>query len=397
MSYLERASSPPATTKASGGTGGDSLLRVSDRLDPNAAWRLIRDRQRFHDVPTISAGDSTWNTPKSDCTRIVCMSDTHGHLSEIAVPQGDILVHGGDVTSTGETAAIQELTDYVREKAFPHTICIAGNHDLTLHESFYQKNWKRFHSTPLNSSDGRKALETLMEETAAATSDTAPKFVYLEDKSCNVPISIYGSPWTPEFYNWAFNVPRGQPSWDTWAKIPDDTDVLVTHGPPLGRGDLCTHVGRAGCYDLLYHVQQRVKPRLHIFGHIHEGYGASFDGTTLFVNASNLNFCYEHVHPCIVIDLPHDPSQSARIVKPQCRLTRSDFLEMIVDGNYEALVDALLRSGCDDEDIPSGNELLQTADACRTICEKLIISKERKIQVHRELRMALSALYSMSF
>ena len=59
------------------------------------------------------------------------------------------------------------------------------------------------------------------------------------------------------------------------------------HGPPLGRGDQCHHGGRAGCYDLLKAVQGKVKPRLHVFGHIHEGFGVSSDGTTtLFVNTS---------------------------------------------------------------------------------------------------------------
>mmetsp|Transcript_7004 Transcript_7004/g.11628 ORF Transcript_7004/g.11628 Transcript_7004/m.11628 type:complete len:122 (+) Transcript_7004:686-1051(+) len=64
-------------------------------------------------------------------------------------------------------------------------------------------------------------------------------------------------------------------------------------------------------------------------GHIHEGYGTSFDGTTLFVNASNLDLDYEHVHPCVVIDLPHDSSLCARVVKSQCNLTGKDFLRTI--------------------------------------------------------------------
>lgn len=75
----------------------------------------------------------------------------------------------------------------------------------------------------------------------------------------------------PEYLSWAFNLPRGESCLQKWNLIPDDTDVLITHSPPLGYGDLC-HTGiRAGCVELLSTIQQRVKPKYHIFGHIHEG------------------------------------------------------------------------------------------------------------------------------
>ena len=382
----------------------NTLLKVADRLDPNAAWKLIRSSQTFVDVPTVLARDSTWNTPQSDCTRIVCMSDTHGRHGEVSLPQGDILIHGGDFTSTGEVATMEDLAQFFRDIAFPHTICIAGNHDMSLHESFYDTNWARFHDKPEEAARGRTVLETLMKETASESSDAGPQFLFLEDTSCTVltqsmnsrSLSIYGSPWTPEFYNWAFNLPRGQPSWDMWSKIPESTDILVTHGPPLGRGDLCTHGGRAGCYDLLYHVQERVQPRLHIFGQIHEGYGSCFDGTTLYINASNLDLEYDHVHPCIVIDLPHDSDQPARIVKPECHLSGNDFLKTI-HGNYEVLSDALERSGFDEDDMPAGDALLESAAAYKAICNKIYISRAQQDHAYRELRVALSELYAKSF
>ena len=75
----------------------------------------------------------------------------------------------------------------------------------------------------------------------------------------------------PEFYNWGFNLKRGQPCLDKWDLIPDEVDILMTHGPPLGHGDLCKHGGRAGCLQLLDTIQQRVRPLYHVFGHIHEG------------------------------------------------------------------------------------------------------------------------------
>ena len=80
-----------------------------------------------------------------------------------------------------------------------------------------------------------------------------------------------GTPWQPEFGGWAFNLKRGEECVKKWNLIPEDTDVLITHGPPLGFGDLCSTGIRAGCVDLLQSVQNRVKPKYHVYGHIHEG------------------------------------------------------------------------------------------------------------------------------
>ena len=80
-----------------------------------------------------------------------------------------------------------------------------------------------------------------------------------------------GTPWQPEFGGWAFNLKRGEECVRKWNLIPEDTDVLITHSPPLGFGDLCSTGIRAGCVDLLHSVQNRVKPKYHVYGHIHEG------------------------------------------------------------------------------------------------------------------------------
>ena len=95
---------------------------------------------------------------------------------------------------------------------------------------------------------------------------------YLQDSSTEIyGLKIYGTPWQPKFCGWAFNLERGQELINKWDQIPDDTDVLITHTPPVGYGDLCSTGIRAGCVDLLLSVQQRVKPKYHIYGHIHEG------------------------------------------------------------------------------------------------------------------------------
>ena len=95
---------------------------------------------------------------------------------------------------------------------------------------------------------------------------------YLEDSGTSVfGLHIYGTPWQPEHCGWAFNLPRGRPLLDKWDAIPEGTDILVTHTPPVGYGDHCSTGVRAGCVELLHTVQERVRPKYHVYGHIHEG------------------------------------------------------------------------------------------------------------------------------
>ena len=93
---------------------------------------------------------------------------------------------------------------------------------------------------------------------------------YLCDESLTLDgVKFYGSPWQPRFFDWAFNKDRGAPLKAIWDKIPLDTDVLITHGPPHGILDLTFDKIKAGCEELLLAVQ-RIKPKVHVFGHIHE-------------------------------------------------------------------------------------------------------------------------------
>lgn len=101
------------------------------------------------------------------------------------------------------------------------------------------------------------------------------------------------SPWQPVFCDWGFNLPRGEACLEKWQPIPAGVDILVTHGPPLGHGDRCRGGNRAGCGNLLEEIEGRIRPKLHVFGHIHEDYGVSTNGTTVFANASNCNIRYD--------------------------------------------------------------------------------------------------------
>jgi Icc-related predicted phosphoesterase len=208
--------------------------------------------------------------------RIVAISDTHGRHDRIRVPNGDVLIHAGDFTMEGTLEEVFAFDRFLAALPHAHKIVIAGNHDFCFER------------------DPEAARAALVHA------------LYLQDNAVEVEgIRFYGSPWQPWFFDWAFNLPRGEALREKWDRIPCATQVLVTHGPPLGRGDRTFDGRSVGCEELAKAVD-RVRPRLHVFGHIHEGAGTSRDARTLFVNACACDLEYEAVHAPIVIDLPRD-------------------------------------------------------------------------------------------
>lgn len=205
--------------------------------------------------------------------RIVCVSDTHGQGRSLAVPNGDVLVHAGDLTGMGHLGQLAKEAAWLRTLPHRTKVVIAGNHDFG------------FQHEP------REAVALF------------DGMIYLEDATATVDgVRFYGSPWQPRFFDWAFNLDRGSAIRARWDLIPPGIDVLVTHGPPAGVLDRTERGEEVGCADLLAAVA-RVRPRVHVFGHIHEGYGTvERDGTT-FVNASGCDKRYRPVNPPIVVDL----------------------------------------------------------------------------------------------
>ena len=125
---------------------------------------------------------------------------------------------------------------------------------------------------------------------------------YLQDSEVTIDgIKFYGSPWQPEFYNWAFNLPRGEKLAQKWAEIPDNTDVLITHGPAYGILDYAPMGGHVGCEELYKRISD-IKPKIHVCGHIHNSYGQKTIDGIEFLNASVLNDRYEYAHKPIVVD-----------------------------------------------------------------------------------------------
>ena len=132
-----------------------------------------------------------------------------------------------------------------------------------------------------------------------------PNITYLQDSHILIDgVKIYGSPWQPEFFDWAFNLPRnGEELKYTWNKIPDDTDILITHGPAYGYVDrVIGEYQHLGCELLIERINE-VQPMLHVCGHIHTGNGVVDNGVTTFINASVLDERYDYTYKPYNIEL----------------------------------------------------------------------------------------------
>lgn len=199
--------------------------------------------------------------------KLVLISDTHGLHDDVDVPNdGDVLIHGGDITRHGRLEEVEDFADWMGIRRQRHKIVIAGNHDRCLQE------------------DNEAARQHLTTAT------------YLQDSGTTIDgLEFWGSPWTPQFFDWSFMLPRGEPLARKWAMIPESVDVLVTHGPPKGILDTA-HLGKeTGCAALRERVFE-IQPRLHVFGHIHEARGRVERAGIQFVNAS----CYGGKEPFVV-------------------------------------------------------------------------------------------------
>lgn len=235
---------------------------------------------------------------KNDIT-FVCISDTHTKTYGLSLPPGDVLIHAGDFTKTGLPEEIEGFSTYLAAQDFKYKVIIAGNHDITFDLDNYENYLrKRFHTYFARAKNHKNFTTKEAKEKLTGC-------IYLEDSACEIfGYKIYGSPWTPIFCDWGFNLTRGKEILEKWKKIPTDTDILITHGPPYKILDKCYSGTNAGCEDLLKEVKERVKPKFHIFGHIHEGYGVVEKEGTTYVNASTCNISYKPNNKPIVFKLP---------------------------------------------------------------------------------------------
>jgi len=183
-----------------------------------------------------------------------------------------------------KTKEVTDFNEWMKDQPARHKVCIAGNHDL------------------LFESSRELALSCLTEP------------IYLQDSGVIIDgVRFWGSPVQPEFCEWAFNVQRGAAIKHYWDLIPDGTDILITHGPPFGILDQANRRGEhLGCEELLKAVEAK-KPKIHVFGHIHGGYGVWLhekgvvaNGSigkaegTIFINASFVDESYQAKNKPIV-------------------------------------------------------------------------------------------------
>lgn len=276
-------------------SGAQEIEVDKDTGNPSKAWERIRVHQRYYRCDPFPP-----STPISeDKIRFVCISDTHGKIegSKLHMPPGDVLLHAGDFTQKGHMNEIQKFNSYLGALPYKVKVVIAGNHDLTFDDNITEASLRTFgvQKSTVESYLSERGLKSVKQMLTSA--------IYLEDSLVTVcGIKIYGAPWQPVFCDWGFNLKRGEDILKKWQTIPADLDILMTHGPPVGHGDLTGGNNNVGCVELLNTVQKRVKPKFHVFGHIHEGYGVTSDEYTTFINASTCTRRYLPTNAPIVFD-----------------------------------------------------------------------------------------------
>lgn len=212
---------------------------------------------------------------------VVCVSDTHLQ-HKFDVPPGDLILHSGDATWRGTSEEILKFAEWYG--ALPHAskVFVAGNHDWGFQ-------------------NGEAEL------CRAILADHG--ITYLQDSGVEIGgLKIWGSPWQPEFCNWAFNLSRVEGELaERWALIPDDTNVLITHGPPKGILDRTNGMyhepENVGCWDLRARIKSLKALKAHVFGHVHPGYGVEGVDGVMHVNASVCDESYRPVNKPVVLDL----------------------------------------------------------------------------------------------
>lgn len=209
--------------------------------------------------------------------KIICVADLHENLPEI--PECDLLLIAGDITYAfhGDMLSQRQFLDkkfrkWLERVPAKHVVGIAGNHDQVFQKNLHPKNlpWTYLQDSYLLTEGG---------------------------------IRIYGTPWQPWFYDWAFNA--YEPQLDMkWEHIPENIDIILVHGPPYGYGDKTGDPAQPGVGSkaLLKHVE-RVKPKLVVCGHIHSGYGMyRLNEYTDVVNCALVDNSYQPVNKPVEIN-----------------------------------------------------------------------------------------------
>jgi Icc-related predicted phosphoesterase len=214
--------------------------------------------------------------------RFLTTSDTHGawpYPSSNPASKVDVLLHCGDLTQVGGLPSFKRAIEDIKSVDAELKLVIAGNHDLELDESWVRENM------PEDMADHVECVTFMKEQEIDGIHylDEGTHTFILKDGRR---FSVYASPYTPEFNGYAFAYGKEEDRFNTGANFAAaGVDVVMTHGPPLFpvNPEYDLDVGHDGTHcgcEKLANAVQRVKPRLHCFGHLHEGRGAMRVGWT---------------------------------------------------------------------------------------------------------------------
>lgn len=176
--------------------------------------------------------------------KFITISDTHGKHRNLNLPDGDVIIHAGDFCHYGSENDMYDFLDWFERLNYKEKILIAGNHDFFADEQ------------------SKKFKEILPDN-----------ITYLNDSGIILnEINIWGSPVQPDLDGWAFGKLRGQTMRYHWDLIPLNTDILITHTPPLGILDKSRNGRSIGCEELYKRLKQ-LQIKFHVFGHVHASHG----------------------------------------------------------------------------------------------------------------------------
>jgi Icc-related predicted phosphoesterase len=218
--------------------------------------------------------------------KIVAISDVHCRFKKLIIPECDILISCGDYSFRGLDDEVRLFHEWLHRQPAKHVISVQGNH-----EKLVEKDFERSRQIALKA---------------------CPRVYFIDEGLIELEgLRIWCSAITPYFCDWAWNRYRGQEIKEHWDKIPNDIDILVTHGPPYGILDKVVKQHPAGhkvdtflgCVDLLEKIEQIPTLKHHFFGHIHEGYGHEEIKDVNYWNVSICDKSYNPTNLPIVVDI----------------------------------------------------------------------------------------------
>lgn len=273
--------------------------------------------------------NSSSSTRPENSVRVLCFSDTHGMHQKIPkdwIQPADIAIFAGDFTGVGSLKDTLSFKEFFKSLPCKHKIMIAGNHEVTYDLENrsdiighylrnergdysnlvreYQKNNTNYNPNISGKNYDDNVLNLIKQQIIEDD-----EIIYLEESSINVEgLNIYGTPYSPFFYHWGFPTypyherQNGGLEASRWNKIPDNTDIVIVHGPPFNILDSTVDNEHVGC-PFLAEKMNKIEPSLCLFGHIHEAYGHKKIKNTYYANVSTLNFNYQIKNKPILFDL----------------------------------------------------------------------------------------------